>query len=190
MKFILGTKLGMSQIFNENGRMIPVTLIEAGPLTITQIRTNEKDGYTAVQVGFQPKKTGKKFRYLREFRIEDENQFKAGDVIDVSVFNEKDTVKATATSKGKGFAGVVKRYNFKGAPASHGHKHVQRHAGSIGQRFPQRTLKGMRMAGHMGAVQSTVRGLKIAKVDKEKNMLLIRGAVPGIDGTVVEIREQ
>lgn len=180
----------MSQIFDENGRVIPVTLVEAGPNTITQIRTQEKDGYSAVQVGFTPKKTGKGFKYLREFRIEDESQYKAGDVIDVSTFNEKDVVKVSGTSKGKGFAGVMKRHRFSGMPASHGHKHVKRHAGSIGQRFPQRTLKGMRMAGHMGAVSATVRGLTVAKVDKEKNMLLIKGAVPGIDGNIIEIREQ
>jgi large subunit ribosomal protein L3 len=190
MKFILGTKLGMSQIFDDNGRMIPVTLIEAGPMTVTQIRTNEKDGYSAVQVGYQTKKTGKGFKHLREFRIEDEGQYKTGDVIDVSVFSEKDLVRAIGTSKGKGFAGVMKRHNFSGMPASHGHKHVARHGGSIGQRFPQRTLKGMKMPGHMGAKQATVRGLTVVKIDKEKNMLLIRGAVPGIDGKVVEIREQ
>ena len=179
----------MSQIFDQNGKAIPVTLIEAGPMTVTQIRTQEKDGYTAVQVGFTPKKTGKGFKHLREFRVEDENQYKAGDVIDVSTFNEKDLVKVSGTSKGKGFAGVVKRHNFSGMPASHGHKHVQRHAGSIGQRFPQHTLKGMRMPGHMGAMRATTRGLTIVKIDKDKNMLLIKGAAPGVDGALVEINE-
>ncbi len=180
----------MSQIFDENGRMIPVTLIEAGPVTVTQIRTNEKDGYSAVQIGFLPKKTGKGFRYLREFKIEVESKYKAGDVIDVSTFNEKDVVKISGGSKGKGFAGVMKRHRFSGMPASHGHKHVKRHGGSIGQRFPQRTLKGKKMPGHMGAVQATIRGLKVVKIDKDNNMLLIKGAVPGIDGTVIEVREQ
>lgn len=177
----------MSQIFDENGKVIPVTLIEAGPVTITQLRTQEKDGYSAVQIGFEPKKNGG-FKNLKEFRIEDENQFKAGDVIDVSSFVEADKVKISGVSKGHGFAGAMKRHNFSGAPASHGHKSVKRHVGSIGQRFPQRTLKGQRMPGHMGAASSTVKNLKVVKVDKEKNILLIKGAIPGIRGSLIEIQ--
>lgn len=179
----------MSQIFDENGKVIPVTLIEAGPITVTQLRTEEKDGYTAVQVGFEPKKNGKGFKNLKEFRIKDEAQLKTGDVIDVSSFNENDKIRISGTSKGRGFAGGMKRHNFSGMPASHGHKHVQRHIGSIGQRFPQRTLKGQKMPGHMGDQKSTVKNLRVVKVDKEKNMLLIRGAIPGVKGSLVEIQE-
>lgn len=177
----------MSQIFEENGKVIPVTLIEAGPNTVTQIRTKEKDGYSALQVGFGPKKRGKGFRHSREFRI-DETECKVGDVLDASVFSENDSVKISGTSKGKGFAGVMKRHRFSGAPASHGHHHVRRTGGSIGQRFPQRTLKGVRMAGQMGAVKATVRNLTVMKVDREKNMLLVKGAVPGAEGSIVAIQ--
>ncbi len=209
MKFILGLKLGMAQVFDEKGNVIPVTLIEAGPCIVTQIKTqelrsvakndlqNKKDGYKAVQIGLQElkekkvKKTQKQkpFRYLREFRGDiDISKYKEGDKIDVSIFQEGDTVKAAGLSKGKGFAGVVKRWGFHGRPATHGTKHELRTPGSIGSAFPERVIKGKKMAGRMGYERITVKNLKIVKVDKENNLLVIKGALPGRRGTLLEIR--
>lgn len=196
MKFILGTKLGMSQIFTDSGEVVPMTFIKAGPVIVTQIKTKEKDGYQAVQVGFENKKEkrvkkpqkSKPYRWLKEFKTEQD--LKLGDAIDVSIFQPGDKVKVSGVSKGKGFTGAVKRHGFHGMPASHGHKHVQRRVGSIGQRFPQHTLKGTRMAGHAGSRRITVRGLEVIKVDKEKNTLALRGAVPGPRGAFLEIATQ
>ena len=201
--FILGKKIGMTQIFQEDGTAVPVTLIEAGPVTVTQIRTKEKDGYEAVQVGYGKTRRLKKpqtghlkdlssLKYLKEFKLlagGGKPEAKRGDFFDVSNFNIGDIVKISGVSKGKGFQGVVKRHGFHGMPASHGHHHVMRHGGSIGQRFPQHTLPGMRMPGRMGGVRTTTRGLKIAAVDKEKNLLAVRGAVPGRRGTLLEIQK-
>jgi len=198
MKFILGKKIAMTQIFAEDGTVTPVTLIEAGPMTVTQIKNQEKDGYSSVQVGYgKTKKTNKaksghlkdlgNLITLKEFQADQE--LKRGDVIDASIFEEGDTVKVSGVSRGKGFTGAVKRHGFHGMPASHGHHHVLRHVGSIGQRFPQHTLKGMRMAGHMGNVRVTTRGLKIMKIDRENNLIAVRGAVPGRRGTLLEIVE-
>ena len=198
MKFILGKKIAMTQIFAEDGTVTPVTLIEAGPMTVTQIKNQEKDGYSSVQVGYgKTKKTNKaksghlkdlgNLITLKEFQADQE--LKRGDVIDASIFEEGDTVKVSGVSSGKGFTGAVKRHGFHGMPASHGHHHVLRHVGSIGQRFPQHTLKGMRMAGHMGNVRVTTRGLKIMKIDRENNLIAVRGAVPGRRGTLLEIVE-
>lgn len=198
MKFILGLKLGMSQIFDEKGNVIPVTIIEAGPCEITQIKKEEtKDGYRAVQLGFQRlkenkvKKTQKQkpFRCLREFRGDiDISQYKAGDSVNVSIFQEGDKVKISGFSKGKGFAGVVKRWGFHGRPATHGTKHEQRTPGSIGSSFPERVVKGRKMPGRMGYERVTVKNLKVAKIDKEHNLLAVCGAVPGKKGTLLEIR--
>jgi large subunit ribosomal protein L3 len=197
MKFILGLKLGMSQIFDEEGRMVPVTLIEAGPCIVTQIKTKEKDGYEAIQVGFKkiekPKKIkktmkGKEFKYLREERIENKEQYRIGDKIDVSIFQEGDKVKVSGLSKGKGFAGVVKRWHFGGKPATHGTKHELRTPGSVGTSFPERVIKGKKMAGRMGNVRVTIKNLKVFKVDPENNLLVVKGAVPGPRGTLLEIR--
>jgi len=203
MKFILGLKLGMSQIFDEKGKVVPVTLIEAGPCIVTQIKTKEKDGYWAVQIGFgEAKKVTKaiaghlkklgKLLFLREFRNKepkiDDKELKRGERIDVSVFKEGDLVKVTGLSKGKGFAGVVKRWHFSGRPASHGTKHELRTPGSVGASVPERVIKGKKMPGRMGFERVTVRNLKIAKVDKEKNLIAVRGAVPGAKGTLLEIR--
>ena len=176
--------------------MVPVTLIEAGPVTVTQVRTKEKDGYEAVQVGYgTEKKPGKtkaghlkdlaSLKYLKETKILADKQ--RGDIIDVSSFSVGETIKVSGFSKAKGFQGAVKRHGFHGMPASHGHHHVMRHVGSIGQRFPQHTLKGMRMAGRMGGTRITTRGLKIVSIDKDKNLLAIKGAVPGRRGTLLEI---
>jgi len=191
MKFILGEKIGMSQIFDEKGNVIPVTLVEAGPCTVTLVKTEEpssveastgkKDGYNAIQIGFKNK-------YLREFKG-DVSQYKKGDSIDVSVFQDGDKIKVSGISKGKGFAGPVKRWKFKGRQSvTHGTKHELRTPGSTGSSMPDRVRKGKKFAGRMGAERVTVKNLKIAKIDKEKNLLMIKGAVPGHRGTLLEIR--
>ena len=184
MKFILGTKLGMSQIFGEDGSVIPVTVIDVDENIITQIKTKEKDGYESVQV-----KMGNKKKEFKSLKVGDKD-LKKGDKIDVSIFETGDLVKVTGISKGKGFAGAMKRHGFHGAPASHGHKSVKRHVGSIGGRFPQHVMKGMRMAGRMGGVKSTARGLTIASVDKENSLLAIKGAVPGSKKGLIIIQTQ
>jgi len=203
MKFILGLKLGMSQLFDEKGNVVPVTLIEAGPCIVTQVKTREKDGYSAVQIGFgEAKKVTKaiaghlkrlkKLLFLREFRNEEpkinDKELKRGDKIDVSIFQEGDKVKVSGLSKGKGFAGVVKRWHFHGRPATHGTKHELRTPGSVGTSFPERVIKGKKMPGRMGFERVTIRNLKIIKADPEKNLLAIKGAVPGAKGTLLEIR--
>jgi len=196
MKFILGQKLGMSQIFDEKGNQIPVTLVEAGPCQILQIKTKEKDGYTAIQIGFKKiekakkiKKTmkGKEFRYIKEQRTEGKEQLKVGDKIDVSIFKEGEKVTVSGISKGKGFAGVVKRWGFHGRPRTRGTKHEERTHGSIGAATPSRVIKGIKMAGRMGGERVTVKNLKIVKIDPENNLLAIKGAVPGRRGILLEI---
>lgn len=193
----------MSQIFDEKGNQIPVTLIEAGPCIVTQIKTKERNGYLAVQIGFgEAKKVTKaiaghlkklgKLLFLREFRNGepkiDDKELKRGDKIDVSVFKEGDKVKVSGLSKGKGFAGVVKRWHFRGRPATHGTKHELRTPGSVGTSFPQRVIKGKKMPGRMGFERVTVKNLKVVKVDPKNNLLAIKGAVPGANGTLLEIR--
>ena len=200
-KFILGIKKGMTQVFDESGRVYPVTIVQAGPVVVTQIRTEEKDGYNAIQVGFGEKseKNIKKpqkgqfkdvgnFAFVREFRVEDPSQFKVGDKIDVSVFEEGENVEVTGTSKGKGFQGVVKRWNFAGGPKSHGQKHNLRSPGSIGAQGPQRVFKGKKMPGRTGGKTVTVKNLKLVQIDKEDGLLLIHGAVPGPRGSLVEVK--
>ncbi|RJQ35604.1 50S ribosomal protein L3 [Candidatus Parcubacteria bacterium] len=194
-KFILGKKLHMTQIFAEDGRVVPVTVVEAGPCTVTQIK-GEKDGYSAVQVGFGNKKRTNKplaghlkgfdnFRYLKEFRVENTQAFAKGKVFDVSTFAVGDKLKVTATSKGKGFQGVVKRHGFHGSPASHGHKDQLRMPGSIGATDAARVFKGLRMAGRMGGDNVTVDNLELIKIDAEKNLLYVKGAVPGARNSFV-----
>jgi large subunit ribosomal protein L3 len=171
-----------------------VTLIEAGPCQVTQVKTKEKDKYEAVQVGFLSKKKrirktekGKEFKYLREFG---NGEYKIGDKIDASVFQEGDMVKISGVSKGKGFQGAVKRWGFKGkASATHGTKHEHRTLGSVGTSFPEHVAKGRKMPGRMGGERTTVKNLKIVKVDVENNLIAVRGAVPGRRGTLLEIRE-
>jgi large subunit ribosomal protein L3 len=198
---ILGKKLGMTQVFTEEGRAEAVTAVEAGPCTVLQIKTSEKEGYDAVQYGFgeakninaprkgQMKELGN-FRYLRELRVEDTSEINVGDKVDVSLFEEGDLVDITGISKSKGFAGVVKRHGFAGGPKTHGQSDRHRAPGSIGaSASPGRVWKGTRMAGHMGGDKVTVRGLKVVKADPERNLLLIKGAVPGNKNGLLMIRK-
>jgi len=196
MKFILGQKIGMSQIFDEKRNVIPVTLIEAGPCQVLQIKTKERDGYEAVQVGFKKitkkkkikKPQGKKpFSFIREFK-DSIQEYKVGQKIDASVFKEGDQVSVSGISKGKGFAGAVKRWGFSGRGASHGVKHEARTLGSVGSSFPERVIKGRKMPGRMGSERITVKNLKIARIDPKNNILAVKGAVPGRMGTLIEIR--
>jgi len=199
-KFILGRKLDMTQVYNEDGAVIPVTVVEILPNIVTQVKTKEKDGYEAVQVGTGVKKKLNKaqrghykdlgsFKFVKEFRTltMNDQELKVGDTLDLASFAPGDKVKVTGFSKGKGFAGGMKRHGFHGMPMGHGHKHVTRHIGSIGQRFPQHTLKGKKMAGRMGSDQVTVRGVKIVHVDLENGLLALSGSVPGNKGGLLQI---
>ena len=197
MKFILGHKLGMSQMFDKNGKMTPVTLISVGPCYILQKKNKEKDGYEALQIGFKKieKKNkigksmkGKEYKFIRECRIQGENSLNVGDEINVSTFEEGEEVKVSGISKGKGFQGGVKRHGFSGRNATHGVKHEQRTLGSTGRRFPQHVLKGKKMPGRMGYERTTVKNLRIMKIDAENNLLVIKGAVPGTTRTLLEIK--
>ncbi len=193
-KFILAKKIEMTQIWKED-KVIPVTLIEAGPCFVTEIKKQDKDGYSAVQIGFEKlkekkvKKTNKKtpYRYLKEFRIE-ESELKIGDTISADIFEQGDKVKIAGISKGKGFQGGVKRWGFHGFGKGHGVKHGERKIGSIGSAYPQRVIKGRKMPGRMGADRVTVKNLEIAQIDKEKNQIAVKGAIPGRRGTLLEIR--
>ena len=195
MKFILGLKIGMSKVFDEKGNPVPVTLVEAGPCEITQIKTKEKDGYKAVQIGFlklKDKKTkksqkNKAFKHLREFQA-DISDYKVGQKIDVSNFEEVKSIKVSGISKGKGFAGGVKRWGFRGQPKTRGTAHAHRAIGSVGASTPSRVIKGKKMPGRMGTDRITVKNLKIIKIDKENNALFVKGAIPGRKGTLLEIR--
>ena len=195
MKFILGLKIGMSKVFNEEGRPVPVTLIEAGPCKVLQVKTREKDGYEAVQIGFlklkekKIKKTqkNKAFKHLKEFKA-DISKYKTGQEINVSVLKDIKLVKISGFSKGKGFAGGVKRWGFRGQPSSRGAKGSIRTIGSVGGSTPSRVIKGKKMPGRMGFDRITVKGLKVVKIDEKNNILMVKGAVPGRKGTLLEIR--
>ena len=202
MKFILGIKEKMTQVFDKEGVVYPVTVISVDPVVVTQIKNEEKDSYSAVQVAFgkrNKKRINKPlrghikdlgdFRYLKEFRLKNGNrEYKVGDKIDLSIFEVGDKVVISSISKGKGFQGVVKRHGFHGGPRSHGQKHGEREPGSIGATGPQRVFKGTKMGGRMGSDRVTIKGLKIIQIDKENNQLLVKGAIAGRKGTVVEIR--
>ena len=199
MKYMLGTKGRMTQVFDDKGVVFAATIVTAGPLSVTQVKGKEKDGYDAVQVGFSAKKeskvnkaqTGKAFRVLREFPLEaSSSPLEAGAPIDISIFTAGDVVEVSAVSKGKGFQGVVKRHGFHGGPRSHGQKNRERSPGSIGGggRAGGRVVKGMRMAGRMGGDRVTVKNLKVLQVDTATHTLLISGAIPGHPGSLVEIR--
>ncbi|MHB0912298.1 MAG: 50S ribosomal protein L3 [Armatimonadota bacterium] len=198
---ILGRKVGMTQIFAEDGTVVPVTVVEAGPVVVTQVRTAEKEGYNAVQVGFTDVKAHRvnkpmtghfakagvsPKRYLAEFRVEEIGEVAAGQTIDAGAFAPGDMISVTGKSKGKGFAGAVKRYHFHGADMTHGSM-VHRKPQSGGATDAARTFKGSRRPGRMGGDQVTVRGLKVVRVDVEKNLLLVKGAIPGANGSVVSI---
>lgn len=185
MKFILAKKLGMSQIFDEQEHMIPVTILEAGPVKIMQIKTKEKDGYEAVQIGWK-KNNKDEFSKFTEIRG-DVSGYKIGDEITIDKFKEGDEVKVIGKSKGKGFQGVVKRYSFRGAPASHGTKDRLRAPGSIGSTGIHRVVKGKKMAGRMGLKQITLKKIKVIKVIPEKKHLYLKGAIPGRRGTLIKI---
>ncbi len=203
MKAILGKKLGMTRYFDQNGNHVPATLIEAGPCKVVQIKNMDKDGYNAVQVGYQEqmekrvtkpllkhfeKANVKPQKILKEFR-DFEGEVKVGDDISVNLFSEGELVKVTGISKGRGFAGVVKRYNFGGGPKTHGQSDRHRTPGSIGQSaWPKRVMKGLRMAGQMGNENVTIRNLEILKVIPEKNQILVKGSVPGARNGIVEIK--
>ena len=201
MKFILGTKENMTQYFGEDGTVVPVTILSAGPVTVTRVFEKSKDGYNSVQVGFGAQKKqrinkpttgqmkGGLYKTLKEFRLKptDKSDVKEGEVIDVSIFNPGDKLQISGTSKGKGFQGVVKRHGFHGGPRSHGQKHSEREPGSIGGGLRTHVPKGMRMAGRMGSDRITYKNLKVVMVDKENNLMLIKGALPGRHGSLVEI---
>jgi large subunit ribosomal protein L3 len=203
-KAILTTKIGMTQVFGENGELIPVTVLQAGPLFVTQVKTKDNDGYEAIQVGFgdiretlvnKPRKghfakagvAGK--RYLKEFRFENCADYKVGQEIKADIFAEGDRVDAIGKTKGKGFQGAIKRHNLSRGPMKHGSKY-HRHAGSNGSATtPGRVFPGKHMPGHMGAVRATVQNLEIVRVDADKNLILVRGAVPGAKKSLVMLKE-
>lgn len=201
MKGILGKKVGMTQIFDDTGEVTPVTVIEAGPCYVTQIKTKTKDGYEAVQLGFAEAKRLNRpqrghlpkgvpdVRYLGELKVDDISVYEIGQKIDAGIFSVGDLVDVTGISKGKGFAGAMKRHGFSGGPATHGQSDRARAPGSIGATSsPGRVFKGKRMPGHMGSQRTTVQNLKVAIVDPERNLLAVKGAVPGAKGGLVTVK--
>lgn len=198
---IIGRKLGMTQIFRDNGTVEAVTAIETGPCLVIQIKTMDKEGYDAVQLGFGQAKRLKspqlghlkelgQFKHLREFRVSDTKDIKVGDKVEASLFKAGDLVDITGVSKGKGFAGVVKRHHFSGGPKTHGQSDRHRHPGSIGAgSSPSRVFKGMRMAGHMGNGRVTVRHLEVFEADPARNLLVVKGAVPGAKNGLLLIKK-
>ncbi|HHV31416.1 MAG: 50S ribosomal protein L3 [Ruminococcaceae bacterium] len=204
-KGIIGKKIGMTQIFDEKGNVVPVTVVEAGPCVVSQKKTVENDGYAAVQMGYgdlKPVKVNKPLKghfakadvapkkTLREFRVENTDSYNVGDIVKVDTFAAGDKVDVVATSKGKGYAGVIKRWNHSRLKESHGTGPVARHAGSNGPNSsPSRVFKGMKMAGHLGAERVTVQNLTVVKVDAENNLIAIKGAIPGPNGGIVVIHD-
>lgn len=204
-KGIIGKKMGMTQIFDENGKVVPVTVVEAGPCTVVQKKTVESDGYVAVQLGYgdiSAKKVSKPAkghfdkadvapkRTLREFRLDDISAMNVGDILKADVFAVGDRIDVVGTSKGKGYAGAIKRWNQHRLRESHGTGPVARHAGSMGScSTPSRVLKGKRLPGHLGAERVTIQNLKVVKVDAENNLIAIKGAIPGPKGSVVCISD-
>ncbi|MEX0973727.1 MAG: 50S ribosomal protein L3 [Bacillota bacterium] len=203
MKAILGKKIGMSQVFVENGELVPVTVIEAGPCTVVEKRTLDRDGYTGIQLGFGFVKENKvskpvlgqfktrsltPVRYLREFRVESDENLAVGDQVKVDVFKTGDVIEVTGQSLGKGFAGAIKRHNFHRSFMAHGSKY-HRGVGSLQSRDASRVFPGRRLPGHMGDERVTIRGLTVVSVDPEKNLLLVKGAVPGAKGSLLMVRE-
>lgn len=186
IKFLLGEKIGMSQVFNNN-TTLPVTVIKAGPCEIVGFRSREKNGYLAIILAFQKKNK----KILKEFRLKDEsvlNLVKIGDRLDVNIFQVGDKITIRARRKGKGFAGVVKRHGFAGGPKTHGQEDTLRHGGSIGQKWPQRVRKGLKMAGRIAPNYVTVKNLKIIDILPEENLLVIKGSIPGTNNSLIEIK--
>lgn len=203
MSALIGKKIGMTRIFDQDGNVVAVTVLQAGPCVITQVKTREKDGYNAVQLSYGEKKNINKpllghlkkagidtAKALIEFRDVTLPEMEVGKVVKVDVFRAGEKVKITGTSKGRGFQGVVKRHGFGGGPVTHGQSDRLRAPGSLGQSsFPSRVFKGMRMAGKMGNAQVTVRNLTVVKVDPERNLIFVKGGVPGARNSIVEIRK-
>ena len=197
MKFILGKKENMTEYFGEDGVVVPVTIVSAGPITVTRVFEKSKDGYNAVQVGYGVQKKqrinkaetgqmkGGLYEALKEFRLKpiDSTSLKEGDVVDVSVFTPGDKLQVSSISKGKGFQGVVKRHGFGGGPRSHGQKHSEREPGSIGGGLRTHVPKGMRMAGRHGGIKVTVQNIEVLKVIPENNLVIVKGSVPGANGS-------
>lgn len=200
MKFLLGKKQYMTQIFDEKGRVHAGTVVEISPLVVTQVKNEKKDGYSALQIGAFPKRKSQgkalaghlkdlaNFSTLREVHVGAEETLKRGDTIDISSFAEGDKIEVSGISKGKGFQGVIKRHGFHGGPRTHGNAHAERSPGSISGGLRSRVPKGMRMAGRMGSDRITIKNLSILKIDTEKNEMIIKGAIPGRRGTLIEIR--
>ena len=204
IKGILGTKLGMTQVFDEDNRVVPVTVVEAGPCVVTQIRTEEKDGYSAIQIAYgdiDPRKVNKPQsghfakagvtprRYVTEIRMDDVSDYEVGQDVTVELFGDVKFVDVTGTTRGHGFAGAMKRHGFAGQGAAHGNQAAHRRVGGIGAcATPGRVFKGTRMAGRMGNNRATTQNLKLFKVDADSNLLLIKGAVPGIRGGLVTVK--
>jgi len=202
---IIGKKIGMTQLFQESGETVAVTAIQAGPSVVTQVKSRDRDGYDAIQVGFIENKVKQSrlsspekghlrglenVRYLREFRTDDISSVKRGDKVDVGFLKQGDLINVIGLSKGRGFAGVVKRHHFAGGPKTHGQTDRHRAPGSIGATtFPGRVLKGKRMAGHMGNKRVTARKLEVVQADSERNLLLVKGAVPGANGGLLVIEK-
>jgi large subunit ribosomal protein L3 len=200
---LIGRKIGMSQIFDDKGAVVPVSVIEAGPCPVVQVKTEATDGYNAVQIAFGEvrhslsnlpqmghfRKAGlPPYRHIQEFRVDDPSAFEPGQLIDVGIFADAETVDVSGKSKGKGFQGVMRRHGFGGGKASHGVNKVHRAAGSIGSAaWPSRVMKGTRMAGRMGHANNHVKNLKVVEVDRENNLLLVKGAVPGSRNTILRL---
>lgn len=198
---LLGKKVGMTQIFDETGQVVPVTALEVGPCVVTQVKTTAKDGYDAIQLGFGHKKrlnqpeaghrraANTNARYLREFEVDAADEYTVGQVVDCTAFEPGQLVDVTGTSKGKGFQGVIKRHNFAGGPKTHGQSDRHRAPGSIGaSATPSRVLKGLKMAGRMGNDRVTMQNLKVVRVIPEQNVILVRGSVPGADNGLLLVR--
>ncbi len=202
---IIGKKLGMTQLFDIKGHLVPITVIQAGPCPVVQKKTLETDGYTAVQIGFQEidrkkirnkpiaghfKRAGvKPTKVLKEFRVSDTTPYEVGQKLDIDFFKPTERVTITGISKGRGYAGVIKRHGFAGKDLGHGSHEAFRHGGSIGCRTPKHTIRGMKMAGRMGGQKFTIKNLKVVFVDKDNNLLLIKGSVPGWKGGYVFVRK-
>ena len=200
LRGFLGKKIGMTQVFRENGNVVPVTLIEAGPCVITQVKTEESDGYAAVQLGFGEKKRPSKpmqghfrhsraSRYVREVKADDPSEFSVGQTVGVDIFSEGEKVDIIGRSKGRGFAGTMKRHGFGGGPRTHGQSDRARAPGSIGGgTTPGKVFKGLKMSGHMGNRRITVKGLEIVGVDTDRNILMVKGGIPGAPNSLIQIR--